>query len=456
MKKLLIALMLVTIALAGCQPENTKSAGGSEVKLITLNPGHFNAALVQNIMYSGVNPAVHVYAPEVADVNDHLNWIERFNTRANNPTDWVEVTYRGDDYLEKMISDRAGNVVVISGNNANKIDTINRSIRAGFHVLADQPMVISPDQFRQLTRSFQDAQWRLLLLYEMMPERYEIATMLQKELSQIEPVFGQLQTGTLDNPAVAQESVHHFLSNITGIPIKRPVQFFDPNQQGEGLANRSAHLIDLIQWGCFPEQIIRHKKDIKMLNARRWTTPMTHEQYSKVTQCVGYPKFLIPYVEDGKLAVYSNGEMNYTIKGIHAKVSVTWDYQAPEGTGDTHYSVMRGTRSSLIIRQGAAENYKRTLYVEAVPGSRIDNAIHRAVYKTLQQKYPGVMMQRVDETAWKIIIPDKYHVDHEAHFAQAMKQYLQCLKIGKLPTWEVPNMIAKYYTTTEALKAAGQ
>ncbi|MHC5140024.1 MAG: putative oxidoreductase C-terminal domain-containing protein, partial [Planctomycetota bacterium] len=143
MKKLLIALMLVTIALAGCQPENTKSAGGSEVKLITLNPGHFNAALVQNIMYSGVNPAVHVYAPEVADVNDHLNWIERFNTRANNPTDWVEVTYRGDDYLEKMISDRAGNVVVISGNNANKIDTIDRSIRAGFHVLADQPMVIS-------------------------------------------------------------------------------------------------------------------------------------------------------------------------------------------------------------------------------------------------------------------------------------------------------------------------
>ncbi|MHC5190767.1 MAG: putative oxidoreductase C-terminal domain-containing protein, partial [Planctomycetota bacterium] len=199
MKKLLIALMLVTIALAGCQPENTKSAGGSEVKLITLNPGHFNAALVQNIMYSGVNPAVHVYAPEVADVNDHLNWIERFNTRANNPTDWVEVTYRGDDYLEKMISDRAGNVVVISGNNANKIDTINRSIRAGFHVLADQPMVISPDQFRQLTRSFQDAQWRRLLLYEMTPERYEITTMLQKELSQIEPVFGQLQTGTLDN-----------------------------------------------------------------------------------------------------------------------------------------------------------------------------------------------------------------------------------------------------------------
>jgi hypothetical protein len=37
-----------------------------------------------------------------------------------------------------------------------------------------------------------------------------------------------------------------------------------------------------------------------------------------------------------------------------------------------------------------------------------------------------------------------------------MKQYIQYLKAGKLPQWEVANMIAKYYTTTEALKAAGQ
>ncbi|MHC5155741.1 MAG: putative oxidoreductase C-terminal domain-containing protein [Planctomycetota bacterium] len=65
-------------------------------------------------------------------------------------------------------------------------------------------------------------------------------------------------------------------------------------------------------------------------------------------------------------------------------------------------------------------------------------------------------MRWVDETAWKIIIPDKYHVDHEARFAQTMKQYIQYLKAGKLPQWEVANMIAKYYTTTEALKAAGQ
>ena len=57
---------------------------------------------------------------------------------------------------------------------------------------------------------------------------------------------------------------------------------------------------------------------------------------------------------------------------------------------------------------------------------------------------------------WKIVVPEKYHIGHEAHFKQVTEKYLRYLKDGKLPKWEVPNMIAKYYTTTEALKAAGQ
>jgi hypothetical protein len=35
-----------------------------------------------------------------------------------------------------------------------------------------------------------------------------------------------------------------------------------------------------------------------------------------------------------------------------------------------------------------------------------------------------------------------------------MERYLQYLKDGKLPDWEVPCMIAKYYTTTKALEIA--
>ena len=55
---------------------------------------------------------------------------------------------------------------------------------------------------------------------------------------------------------------------------------------------------------------------------------------------------------------------------------------------------------------------------------------------------------------WKVTIPKKYTNDHEATFAQVVRKYLEYLREGTLPNWEVPNMIAKYYTTTFALKQA--
>ncbi|MHC4882308.1 MAG: putative oxidoreductase C-terminal domain-containing protein [Planctomycetota bacterium] len=435
----------------------TQFAGAAnEVKLVTLDPGHFHAALVQKMMYPQVDPTVHVYAPEGPDVEGHLQRIESFNTRPDDPTRWNEVVYTGPDYLEQLISEKKGNVVVTAGSNFKKTDYIDRCILAGFNVLADKPMVITPEKFPLLVKAFQDAQWRGLLLYDIMTERHEITTMLQKELSQIPAVFGELEKGTLENPAVTKESVHHFFKYVAGNPLKRPGWYFDTNQQGEGLVDVTTHLVDLIQWECFPGQILYYKKDIQMLNAKRWPTLLTPEQFHKVTGLESYPDYLSDYVDGDKLNVYSNGEMNYTIKGVHAKVSVTWNFQAPEGTGDTHYSIMRGTRANLIIRQGAAENYKPVLYVEANDNAHIDNVLHRAIYKTLQKKYPGITMTPLEDGKWKINIPKKYHVGHEAHFAQVTEKYLRYLKNGKLPDWEVPNMIAKYYTTTQALKAAKQ
>jgi len=55
---------------------------------------------------------------------------------------------------------------------------------------------------------------------------------------------------------------------------------------------------------------------------------------------------------------------------------------------------------------------------------------------------------------WKINIPEKYKIGHEAHFGQVTQNYLEYLEKGELPEWEVPNMITKYYTTIEAFKMA--
>ncbi|MEP7257726.1 MAG: putative oxidoreductase C-terminal domain-containing protein, partial [Flavitalea sp.] len=157
--------------------------------------------------------------------------------------------------------------------------------------------------------------------------------------------------------------------------------------------------------------------------------------------------------KDSLLEVYSNGEMNYTIKDVHAKVSVTWNFQAPEGGGDTHFSVIRGSKASLVILQGKEQNYKPVLYIEPkVNNAATDTTLQEAL-KKIEQLYPGVTLKK-NGKIWEVVIPDKYKVSHEEHFAQVTTRFLQYLKEGKLPDWEVPNMLAKYYTATQALKMA--
>ncbi len=47
-----------------------------------------------------------------------------------------------------------------------------------------------------------------------------------------------------------------------------------------------------------------------------------------------------------------------------------------------------------------------------------------------------------------ISIPQELKTGHEAHFAEVLQRYLGFLKAGKVPAWEIKNMIAKYYVTT--------
>jgi hypothetical protein len=190
-----------------------------------------------------------------------------------------------------------------------------------------------------------------------------------------------------------------------------------------------------------------------MLSARRWPTTITPSQFKLSTQLDHYPAFLSGYVKDSLLNVYANGEMDYTLKGVHVRVSVRWDFQAPEGGGDTHYSVMRGERANLVIRQGKEEGYKPVLYIEPLAKSaRYDSSVRHAV-ETLQGRWPGVSVEKTDK-GWRVVIPERFSLDHEATFAEVTKKYLGYVQSGKLPEWELSCMLAKYYTTMKALEMA--
>ena len=64
-------------------------------------------------------------------------------------------------------------------------------------------------------------------------------------------------------------------------------------------------------------------------------------------------------------------------------------------------------------------------------------------------------MELVEESLhYRVQIPAGYRTGHEAHFSQVAERYLDFLRQGRLPEWEVPNMLAKYYITTQALQLA--
>ncbi|MHC4542444.1 MAG: Gfo/Idh/MocA family oxidoreductase, partial [Planctomycetota bacterium] len=183
---ILSTLGLCLLTTSSCiESERARAKSSSDkgkVRLVTLDPGHYHAALVQKSMYEQVDPLVHVYAPDGPDVGNHLNQIKRFNEREEDPTNWRQKVYTGDDFLEKMLTEKRGNIVVLSGNNRRKAEYIKASIDAGFNVFCDKPMCIDAKGFRLLEQAFTTAEKNDLLLYDIMTERFNTTCILQKLL----------------------------------------------------------------------------------------------------------------------------------------------------------------------------------------------------------------------------------------------------------------------------------
>ena len=442
-----LGLILLTL-LVGCAEKAKKN----KVKLMTLEPGHFHAALIQKKSYDDIDTTVEVYAPEGPEVREFFSKINDYNNRSENPTNWTVKTHLSDDFLNQMVTEKLGNVMVVSGKNAKKIDYIWAAVNAGLNVYADKPLVVSEEGFKKLEKVFALAKEKNLLVYDIMTERFEVTTGIQKALSLQSEVFGSLVDGSPEEPAISKLSVHHLSKIVSGKPLVRPAWFLDTQQQGEGIVDVTTHLVDLVQWEAFPNQVI-DRSEIEIISAKRWKTALSLDQFTKITGLAAYPDYLQKDVQSDTLNIFCNGEINYTIRGKHAKVSVIWDYEAPPGTGDTHHSTMRGTKSDLVIMQGANENFKPTLYVEAKEKEGFESQLDVAI-QNLQGEFPGIKANKVSESQWKIEIPDVLKIGHEAHFGQVTENFLKYYEQGKLPEWEVPNMTTKYYVTTQGFKKA--
>jgi predicted dehydrogenase len=446
--------------MAGGISEAAQEGGqvAADVRLMTLDPGHFHAALIQKEMYAGVDPRVHVYAPLGPDLFEHLKRIASFNTRGEKPTAWELDVHTGGESLERLVREHPGTVVVLSGRNRPKMARITASVGAGLHVLADKPWILRSQDFEALEAALAEADRRGAVAYDIMTERFEVTALLQRALVNDAAAFGTIAASTEADPAVYMESVHYLMKTVAGAPNIRPPWFFDSNEQGEGLNDIGTHLVDLVQWTLFPDQAIDYRQDVRITAAQRWPTWIPEADFRRVTGEPRFPAALAASVTDGRLEYYCNTLVSYALRGIHTTLNVIWDWEAAPGAGDTHFAVFKGTRSRVEIRQTRADRFRPELYV--VPASAAVKPQVLAAVQTriaaLQAEYPGVGLEDRDVEI-RVTIPDAFRVGHEAHFGQVTTSFLRYVRNrADLPAWERPNMLSKYYVTTKGTELSRQ
>lgn len=420
---------------------------------MTLNPGHFHAALVQKQMVAGVHPRVYVYAPLDADLLEHLARITGFNSRPVAPTAWELDVRAGGDHLRRFLQEQPGNTVVIAGRNRPKIDLILGALSNGLHVLADKPWVIDPTDFPKLEEALRQADLHDLVAWDMMTERYEVTNVLQRELMRDPDVFGSPLTGTPDDPGLALESVHYLKKTVSGTPLIRPAWWFDPAEAGPALADVGTHLADLALWLLFQDRPVDHRRDADVLDAVAWPTPLDREQYAALT---GHPDFPpgLSNVAGDRLLYAGNGTATVWLRGVHVRLTALWDYEAPSGGGDTHEVSARGSVGRVEVRP--AEGGRPELSVTAADPSR-----HAAVLAAVgrrcqgwQGPFPGVWARDLGDRI-HVEVPDHLRAGHEAHFASVVREFVRHFHNPRqVPAWEGVNLLTKYYLTTRATELA--
>lgn len=434
----------------------TGAAG--EIRLTVLAPGHFHANLLQKNNLPEVNDSVFVYsATNDTGLEQYISAIESFNHREEAPTNWKTIVYCDSDFLDKMVTDRQGNVVILAGNNKEKTEYIYSAVAAGFNILSDKPMAINQADFHLLEKIYAKADSQNVLLYDMMTERYDILNIIEKELINDRKFFGELQLGTSEEPSVYMESVHHFYKEVSGKTLIRPAWYYDVEQQGEGIADVTTHLIDILFWKCFPNQSIDYMRDISTITATHWPTEITLEQFTQSTRESIFPDYLQKDIINSTLNVFANGTINFNLKNHHIGLKVIWNWQAPEGSGDTFIATIKGTNAILKTVQNKEQNFTKQLFVQKPEG--IDELVFSAnlqkVVEKIQTSYPFVSVSPTANIGEYLIdIPIENRDGHESHFKYVATSFFNFLVNRNMPEWEKNNTLAKYYITTKAVEVA--
>ena len=420
--------------------------------LLFLDPGHFHAALTLRVPHPGVSDEIVVYAPEEpssdaggAELRDFLGLVERFNTRHDGPTRWKPVVVTGRDPLRRLVEERRGDVVVLAGKNGGKARTMRRLHDAGFHVLADKPWLVEPDDVGDIEASLAD--WPLVM--EIMTGRHDLASRLLARLVAAPEVFG---TWREETPAIELDSAHHLEKLVDGAPLRRPWWFFDVRVQGSGPVDIPTHQVDQTQWlaesrggapGVVPE----------LVDARAWSTRVPVDAFRRITGAAAVPAPLVALVDGDGLGYRCNAELRYRLGAVTARASARWDLAPAPGGGDTYRTVAHGTHADVGVEQGPHTGHRRRVFVE--PRVDVAGVVRSldAMLATWESAAGRLLVERGAGERRDIAIPPGLDGGHETHFARVLDDLLVAIDEHRWPETTVRRTLAKYALLAAAARA---
>jgi predicted dehydrogenase len=405
--------------------------------LLIYDPGHFHAALTLRSANPRVATDVHLYAHAGPDREAFLGLVDAFNSRKEDPTHWRVQVHEADDPLERLVEERRGDIVVLAGRNDAKLATIARLHEAGFNVLADKPWLTASTALPDLHRTTAGPP----LAMDIMTERHEVLARLRQRIVSRPRLFGEF-TRDADRPAIEIASVHHLYKLVNGRPLQRPWWYYDVGIQGDGLVDIQSHLVDQVQWMISPEESNDFDRDVELIAARRWTTPVPLELYHDSTGEQEFPDALSAYVRDDVLELPCNGEIEYELKGIKVRQRAEWGQREPPGTGDRHPCTIRGTRCSVIVRHGPETNFVAELDLEPNAGIDIEQDL-RDIVPEWQDDFPGLGIDR-SGNGFRLTIPGALRSTHESHFAMVLETFLDYVDAGRWPEWLTRGIRMRY------------
>ncbi|MDP6342322.1 MAG: putative oxidoreductase C-terminal domain-containing protein [Alphaproteobacteria bacterium] len=412
--------------------------------LLVFDPGHFHAALLLSRRNSRVDRTVHLYAPPGPDVEKFIALIESFNERQEAPTDWRLDHHIGPDALAALIAERRGGIVILAGRNGPRLALMHRLHDEGFHVLADKPWLTDSGALPHLEAITTGPP----LAVDIMTGRHSAFGRLRSAVLATPSVFGALGAGT-ERPALEFTSRHHLLKLVGGRPLQRPAWFYDVTVQGDGLVDIQSHYVDQAQWIIAPEHRLQADRDVEIISAERWTTPVPLDLFRESTGEETFPEYLRPLVEGGQLQLACNGRIDYRLCGVRVRQHCEWGLREAVGGGDIQGFTARGETAELTIDHGPDTGFRPRMRLALDDDRTIELALGQ-----WRAEFPGLEV-RADDDGYLLGLPPASEAGHEDQFPLMLDQFLDLVDAAGWPGELAARIRCRYTLLARALDFAG-